>query len=141
MLMRNSKMTTILLTGATGYIGRRLKQKLLEDPDVHLRLLVRHPEALSSATRDKVELVGGSTFDRAALDTAMQDVDTAYYLIHSLGSGDFAEKDRISAANFRDAAIDAGIKRIIYLCGLGSTAEQTSADMVMSSKAGKRAPE
>ena len=130
-------MTTILLTGATGYIGRRLKQKLLEDPDVHLRLLVRHPEALSSATRDKVELVGGSTFDRAALDTAMQDVDTAYYLIHSLGSGDFAEKDRISAANFRDAAIAAGVKRIVYLGGLGIKEEQTSEHLLSRIETGE----
>jgi uncharacterized protein YbjT (DUF2867 family) len=120
------KRERILLTGATGYIGRRLKQQLLNDETVTLRLLVRHPGSLSASVAESAEIVEGSTFDAAALAEAMEEVDIAYYLIHSLGQDDFAERDRISATNFRDAAIEAGVKKIIYLGGLGVVNDQTS---------------
>lgn len=135
--MNDSNHKRILLTGATGYIGRRLKIKLLEDPEIVLRVLVRHPEALSVNIHDDVEVIAGSTFDTAALAQAMEGIDTAYYLIHSLGSGDFAEKDRISAVNFREAAINAGVKKIIYLGGLGVKDEQTSAHLLSRIETGE----
>ncbi len=109
----------ILLTGATGYIGRRLKYALSADRNVKLRLLVRHPESLSKQLSPDVEVVRGSTFEPEALEAAMKGIDVAYYLIHSLGHDDYAQRDRQSAINFRDAAIAAGVKKIIYLGGLG----------------------
>lgn len=111
----------ILITGATGYIGRRLKERLLADPDLALRLLVRNAGKVRAAVRDRVEIVEGDTFDREKLTRALTGIDCAYYLIHSMGAqgGDFEKLDRISAENFRDAAITAGVKRIIYLGGLG----------------------
>lgn len=119
-------MSHILLTGATGYIGRRLLQRLQADPNVTLRLLVRHPETLKQDLEDETQIVKGSTFEPEALRQAMQGIETAYYLIHSLGSDDYAQKDRQSAVAFRDAAIAAGVKRIVYLGGLGVKNEHTS---------------
>ena len=109
----------ILLTGATGYIGRRLKNRLLGKKG-SLRLLVRNRNKVSPSVRDRVEIIEGDTFNEEVLDKAFLDVDVAYYLIHSMGSGsDYQDLDRISAENFREAAIRAGVKRIIYLGGLG----------------------
>ena len=113
-------MKKILITGATGYIGRRLKERLLKRSDLAIRLLVRNRNKVRSSVAHQVEIVEGDTFDRAALGQALQGVDVAYYLIHSMGSGkDFEERDRRSAENFRDACIEAGVKRLIYLGGLG----------------------
>lgn len=110
----------VLLTGATGYIGRRLKKKLLAAPDLSLRLLVLDKDEISDPTLECAEIVEGSTFDEAALKKATEGIDTAYYLVHSMGSkGDFSELDRKSATNFINACIEAGVRRVIYLGGLG----------------------
>ena len=110
----------ILLTGATGYIGSQLKERLLQDEDVRLRLFVRNASKVKLAVSRNIEVREGSTFDKDSLLKALKGMDVAYYLIHSMGAkGDFEELDRISAENFRDACIAAGVKRIIYLGGLG----------------------
>ena len=113
----------ILLTGATGYIGRRLKDQLLRRDDISLRLLVRNKAKVRPATLSfaQVEVVEGDTFQLDILAEALRDVDVAYYLIHSMKAkgADYEELDRRSAENFRDACIAAGVKRIIYLGGLG----------------------
>ncbi|MCK9371919.1 MAG: SDR family oxidoreductase [Sulfuricurvum sp.] len=108
---------TILLTGATGYIGRRLKHRLLNDGDVTLRLFVKQGQSVTQ--REKVEVVEGNTFDRESLDKALRGIDCAYYLIHSMGSDNYRELDQKSARNFLDACIQNKVKRIIYLGGLG----------------------
>lgn len=113
-------MNKILITGATGYIGRRLKEQLLSRTDLEIRLLVRNRNKVRTAVLDRVETVEGDTFNQEALDEAVRDRDTAFYLIHSMGAGkNFEDLDRRSAENFRDACIRAGVKRIIYLGGLG----------------------
>jgi len=113
-------MKKILITGATGYIGRRLNERLLQRSDLAIRLLVRNRKKVGYSVANKVEIVEGDTFNREALMQALQGIDVAYYLIHSMGSGkDFVERDRRSAENFRDASIEAGVKRLIYLGGLG----------------------
>ncbi|MCK9172516.1 MAG: NAD(P)H-binding protein, partial [Desulfuromonas thiophila] len=110
----------ILITGATGYIGRRLKDRLLQRTDLQLRLLVRDPNRLRPEVRQRVEVIQGDSFDATALQRALQRVDVAFYLIHSMGSGpDYAARDRRSAEQFRDACIAAGVARLIYLGGLG----------------------
>lgn len=110
----------ILLTGATGYIGRRLTDRLLARDEFHLRLMVRNARKVRASTLQQAEVVEGDTFDRAALARAMAGIDVAFYLIHSMGAGrDFERLDRESAENFRAACIDAGVRRIIYLGGLG----------------------
>lgn len=110
----------VLLTGATGYIGRRLLERLLEDKNVRLRLLVRNPDKVRSSARSRVEVFEGSTFDKDSLSRALQGIDTAYYLIHSMAAkGNFEELDRLSSNNFLEACVAAKVKRIIYLGGLG----------------------
>ncbi|MBU2643583.1 SDR family oxidoreductase [bacterium] len=110
----------VLITGSTGYIGRRLKDLLLHRSDLDLRLLVRNKSKVRGSVLQKVTVVEGDTFNQASLLEALQGIDTAYYLIHSMGSdSDFEERDRVSAGNFRDACIEAGVKRVIYLGGLG----------------------
>lgn len=106
----------VLLTGANGYIGRRLKQTLLSE-DVSLRLLVRNPKSLDSDL--EVEVAQGDTSDMDSLDRALEGIDVAYYLIHSLQHENYRALDKQSARNFLDAAIKQGVKRIIYLGGLG----------------------
>ena len=111
---------TILVTGATGYIGRRLTQRLLEKASVNVRILVRNRNKVQVAIVDQIDIREGSTFDVPSFEQALLGVDTAFYLIHSMGTtDDYRNLDRESAQNFRDACIEAGVKRIIYLGGLG----------------------
>lgn len=110
----------ILLTGATGYIGRRLKERLLVDENVRLRLFVRNAQKVREKYRGSVEITEGNTLDRESLSGALKGMDTAYYLVHSMGAkADFEQLDRLSAQNFLDACIANNVKRIIYLGGLG----------------------
>ena len=111
---------TILITGATGYIGRRLTHRLLDSSLLNVRLLVRNRNKVQVSIVDRVDIREGSTFDKESLAAALEGVDTAFYLIHSMGATqDYQELDRVSAENFRDACIEAGVQRIIYLGGLG----------------------
>jgi uncharacterized protein YbjT (DUF2867 family) len=110
----------ILLTGATGYIGRRLKERLLVDENVRLRLFVRNAQKVREKYRKSVEITEGNTLDRESLSGALKGMDTAYYLVHSMGAkADFEQLDHLSAQNFLDACIANNVKRIIYLGGLG----------------------
>ena len=84
--------------------------------------MVRRPEDLAGRTAPETRVVRGDAFDPASLETALRGARTAYYLIHSLKSGeDFAERDREAARNFGAAAKKAGVERIVYLGGLGSS--------------------
>lgn len=115
-----SKPCRVLITGATGYIGRRLNKRLLQRPELAIRLLVRNKIKVRPEVLSRVEVVEGDTFNQTTLRAALAGIDVAFYLIHSMGSGkDFAERDRQSAVNFRDACIAAGVKRLVYLGGLG----------------------
>ena len=126
----------ILLTGSTGYIGRRLKQKLLEDKNIKLKLLVRNKKSVCELEK-KVEIIEGDTFNKDALKIALQDVDTAYYLIHSLSNENYKDLDKISAQNFLDVAVECGVKRIIYLGGLGVKNDDTSEHLLSRIETGE----
>jgi len=109
----------ILLTGATGYVGSRLLSAL-QSRSVSVRCLVRNPVRMSGKTGPFTEIVSGDLMDQQSLQKAMGGIETAYYLVHSMAEGpDFAERERISAQNFGEAARLAGMNRIIYLGGLG----------------------
>ena len=108
----------VLVAGATGYIGGRLVPRLVAagHPVV---CLARDPRQLEG--RWPVSLVAGDLLDEGSLDGALEGVDTAYYLVHSMSAGEegFAERDRQAAAAFGAASRRAGVRHIIYLGGLG----------------------
>ena len=119
----------VLLTGATGYVGGRLLRRL-EECGRPVRCLARRPEFLSGRVGPATGVVAGDLLDAASLGPALAGVDTAYYLVHSMGApGPFEEKDRAAARNFAAAATAAGVSRIIYLGGLGEDADGLSAHL------------
>jgi uncharacterized protein YbjT (DUF2867 family) len=116
---RDVDLRLILVTGATGYVGGRLLTAL-EGGGRPVRCLVRRPEFLRPRVGPTTEVVQGGVTDPASLGQAMAGVDTACYLIHSMGSGAaFEEADRQGARAFGQAARQAGVRRIVYLGGLG----------------------
>jgi uncharacterized protein YbjT (DUF2867 family) len=109
----------ILLTGATGYIGGRLLQRL-ERQGLRIRCLARRPNYLRPRVAPTTEVVQGDVLDFESLEAALHGVHTAYYLVHSMGSArSFVEEDRRGARNFAQAAQLTGVQRIVYLGGLG----------------------
>lgn len=118
-----STLQTVLLTGASGYVGGRLLH-LLEAQPVKLRCLARSPEKLRPLVKSSTEIVRGDVLDPPSLEAALQGVQTAYYLVHLMSvSHDFEQEDRQAAINFAEAAKRAGVQRIIYLGGLGDDAD------------------
>jgi uncharacterized protein YbjT (DUF2867 family) len=110
---------TVLVTGATGYIGGRLVPRLLEAGHT-VRVLVRTPQKLRDVPwADQVDIVEGDLTDRASVDRACVGVEVFYYLVHSMGAtGDFEQIELESARHVAQAAQQAGITRIVYLGGL-----------------------
>ena len=128
---KNHVHKTVLVTGATGYVGRRLTESLLENASLSVRLLVRNPAKVQAGIAHRADIRKGSTFDKDLLAAALNGVDTAFYLIHSMGdTQDYRELDRLSAENFRDACIAAGVSRIVYLGGLG--VKESASDHLLS---------
>jgi uncharacterized protein YbjT (DUF2867 family) len=116
----------VLLTGASGYVGGRLLP-LLERQPVALRCLARNRDKLRPLVKKPTQIVRGDVLDPPSLDEALQGVTTAYYLVHLMsGSKDFEKEDRQAATNFAQAAKKAGVRRIIYLGGLGDDNQKLS---------------
>jgi uncharacterized protein YbjT (DUF2867 family) len=113
----------VLVTGATGFVGRRLVPALL-DAGHEVTVLVRDAGRYDGPPG--VRVVGGDLLERGSIDAAL-DVDAAYYLVHSMTArDDFAARDRQAARNFADAASAAGVDRVIYLGGLGEERDRLS---------------
>ncbi|MDE2660184.1 MAG: SDR family oxidoreductase [Acidobacteriota bacterium] len=109
----------ILVSGASGYVGGRLVPTL-EARGYRIRCLARRPEYLAGRFRAGTEVVKGDVLNPESLVSALDGVHTAYYFVHSMGaSGDFEEQDRAGARNFARTARERGVRRIIYLGGLG----------------------
>jgi uncharacterized protein YbjT (DUF2867 family) len=127
----------VLLTGASGYVGGRLLQ-LLSARSFPVRCLARRPEFLSDQITANVDVVRADLLERDSLPWAFEGIDSAYYLVHSMGSdGDFEEMDRLAARNFAQAAANAGVRRIIYLGGLGDEQDRLSAHLRSRHEVGK----
>lgn len=108
----------ILVTGASGYVGGRLVPAL-EEGGARVRCLARKPQYLAGRFSSRTDVVAGDVLDPDSLRKALQGVDAAYYLVHSMGSKeDFGEQDRVGARNFARAARERGVRRVIYLGGL-----------------------
>ncbi len=120
----------ILVTGASGFVGSLLVRRLYADGH-SMRALARDPQRVRAAlepegdrdAREQLEIVRGDALTGAGLAGALEDVEVAYYLIHSIeragaGGAPFPERDRLAAENFASAAARAGVRRIVYLGGL-----------------------
>jgi len=109
-----------------GYVGGCLRQAL-EQRGYRLRAMARRPEFLRPKVAPTTEVVSGDVLDIESLRRALAGVQSAYYLVHTMGApGDFEERDRMGAHNFARAAKETGVQRIIYLGGLGDEKEKLS---------------
>lgn len=115
---------TVLVTGAAGFIGRPLVARLLEQ-GCRVRCLVR---ADRSGLPSCAETVMGDLLRPLPAGQIFDGVDTAYYLVHSMAGGraGFERRDREAAENFTAAAERSGVRRVIYLGGLGEAGDQLS---------------
>ena len=125
---------TVLVTGATGFIGSRLIPRLISDGFDVVGMSRRRMDGQGAGPSKNTRYVQADAFDPEGLRRAMRGVDVAYYLIHSMegGSGTwqkFAEREMIQARNFLEAATRAGVKRIIYLGGLHDAGRHLSPHM------------
>ncbi|MGD9958627.1 NAD(P)H-binding protein [Nocardioides sp.] len=118
-------MPRILVTGATGFVGRRLMKALSAAGHDDLRAMTRHPDTYDGPGTP----VGGDVADSDSLDAALAGVDIAYYLVHSLDDADFERLDAQAARNFSAAAAKAGVRQIVYLGGLGADDGSLSAHL------------
>ena len=135
---RIAERETILVTGATGYIGGRLVPRLIADGR-RVRVLVRsRNRALSREWGRSVDLIVGDALDPETLSAALSGVGTAYYLIHSMSAGPgFGEMDIRLARAFGRAAGGAGVRRIIYLGGLGDPGSDLSPHLLSRQESGR----
>lgn len=120
----------ILVTGATGYIGGRLVPRLL-DAGHRVVCLARDPDKLRGRKWESVSIRQGDVLDYSSLLPVLNGIDTAYYLVHSMAEGakGFEERDEIAASNFGRAARESGVRRIIYLGGLGDADSNLSSHL------------
>ena len=131
---------SILVTGATGYVGGALIPALLER-ELTVRALARKPE--NADLPAAVDVAKGDVISGDGLDTALEGVDVAYYLVHSMEGrgGGFEARDRDGAENFGRAAAKAGTRRIIYLGGLAGASKHLRSREEVAEVLGRHVPE
>jgi uncharacterized protein YbjT (DUF2867 family) len=109
-------LVNVLVTGISGYIGSVLAPALIREGH-SVRGFARHPERVKL----DVPVAAGDAITGQGLEAALDGVDVAYYLIHSMEpstDGPFESRERIAAERFAEAAVAAGVRRIVYLGGL-----------------------
>ncbi len=131
----DSETRCVLVTGATGYIGGRLVPRLL-DAGYKVRVLVRDADPIRGRAWERdVEVVKGDLLKPQTLVAAVEGVDVAYYLVHSMYGGEgFAARDRQAAGHFVAAchAADNGPRHVVYLGGLMPESEEVKSDHLKS---------
>ena len=115
----------IVVAGASGFVGRRLCPAL-EQAGHEVIAMTRRPETYRGAGT----AVRADVHDAASLAVALDGAEVAYYLVHSLDDPDFRTADARGATTFATAAADAGLRRIIYLGGLGDDADDLSSHLL-----------
>ncbi len=127
----------VLVTGATGYVGGRLVPRLLRRGHA-VRCMARDPARLAGRPWPGVEIVEGDLAEPGAAERALEGIDVAYYLVHSMTRGEaFRDRDRAMAEAFGTAAKRAGVQRIVYLGGLGDPAEFRSMHLASRQEVGR----
>ncbi len=127
----------ILVTGASGYVGGRLVPELVRK-GYQVRCMARNPEVLKARNWPNIEIVQGDVLKPDTLSAALQNIDTAYYLIHSMGDkSNFEVMDILAAENFGKIASKAGVSRIIYLGGLAKSSDKLSPHLESRQTVGK----
>ena len=135
--MRPPGAVRVLVTGATGYIGGRLVPRLLARGH-QVRCVARNPSRLGGYPWPGVDIVQGDLEDPEDSARVLQDIDVAYYLVHSMAAGRaFRARDRLTALAFGHAAAQAGVQRIIYLGGLGDPDTVRSMHLVSRQEVGR----
>jgi uncharacterized protein YbjT (DUF2867 family) len=126
----------VLIVGASGYIGGRLAA-VLDARGHDLVLMSRDPVSLAERF-PRARVVAADLLRPGTLPAALEGVEVAYYLAHSMGAGErgFAARDLQGAANFAEAAAEAGVRRIIYLGGLGDEADDLSPHLASRQQTG-----
>jgi len=129
----------VLVTGASGFIGSRLVKILLDSGKYKVVCMSRNPEPIQNRFGDNVTMIKGDITNYDDVLKALSGIDVAYYLVHSMegstkGWAKFAEKDRLAARNFAQAATESGLKRIIYLGGLSNVEEDSLSEHMRSRK-------
>jgi uncharacterized protein YbjT (DUF2867 family) len=114
--------TTVLVAGATGFVGSRLVPRLVEQ-GFTVRGMTRNPDRYRGGDEG---VVRGDLDDPATLPDALAGVDVAIYLVHALDQPDFERRDAAAARAFAAAAAQAGVRQIVYLGGLGADTERLS---------------
>ncbi len=114
----------VLVAGATGFVGRRLVDRLAADGH-DVRAMTRRPDEYRGAGTP----AGGDVFEPESLGEALEGCGSAYYLVHSLTSRDFERLDAEAAQAFGEAAAAAGVRQIVYLGGLGDDRDELSSHL------------
>ncbi len=117
----------VLVTGATGYVGGRLVPRLLA-AGYSVRCMARDTSRLEGRSWPGAEIIQGDLLEPDTLEKVLTGIEVAYYLVHSMAAGEaeFVDRDRTAARNFARAARKAGVRRIIYLGGLGNDQSKLS---------------
>ncbi len=118
---------TVLVSGASGYVARRLVPELLFR-GYRVRCMLREKSMPQVLTHPNLEYVYADALNKDQLQQAMKGINVAYYLIHSMRivNKKFRQADKTAAKNFREAAEEHGVRKIIYLGGLGETSKVVS---------------